>query len=86
MDFLSRWAGARRKVLRAELLLESALECGDLLGRVLGYPLLGFGKGVGNAGVLVARAVMASVSIRFSGCFRTTRPLVGQTYAGIVAM
>jgi hypothetical protein len=57
VDFLIRGACAGRDVLGAELLLEAALESGNLLGGVLGYPLLGLDEGVGDAGVLVPGAV-----------------------------
>jgi hypothetical protein len=57
VDFLTGGACARRDVLGAELLLEAALESGNFLGGVIGYPLLGLNEGVRDAGVLVPGAV-----------------------------
>jgi hypothetical protein len=89
VDFLTGGACARRDVLGAELLLEAALESGNFLGGVIGYPLLGLNEGVRDAGVLVPGAVCI-VNFR---CGMWTGTSMGDaisnrvtTYAGILAM
>jgi hypothetical protein len=48
-------AAAGREVFRTELLVESGLESGNLLGRKLRYPLWLIHVGIGDVGVLIPR-------------------------------